>query len=407
MKRLAALLLAVAGLIALLASCGGGEEAGILAVAFRLDDGSPVMVAYIGDPVEDPFELQPGRYYIEALDQDGVLLSLGAVGIEDGDVVDFSPDFEAAGGVADAERGEPLITLASFLIDVELADYTFLEIVTGGFTESPFDPALELDTADFDRLLEIYDEIAAQEDAVMAALSRVEGRAEVSLGVLYVRSPWVPAPQLFGGCHQAVGSYYDSLYGCEADGGLAGFIDTCEPMRWRTRAEIELRAQVYEKWKRAEDAGRRLRELQGEWREYASGLAAPEGRAALEERIKRDLGSLLHAADDPARARVRDRLTESFVNRVVRGNPHLRRTPMPTPTPTPTPKPTPTAVPTPTPTPTPKPTPTAVPTPTPTPEPEPAETPTPTPEATETPTPEATESPTPTPEPMETPAPEA
>ncbi|KPK46781.1 MAG: hypothetical protein AMJ77_05150 [Dehalococcoidia bacterium SM23_28_2] len=404
MKRLGILMLTLIGLTSLLSGCGGDgeEEAAALAVAFRLDEGSPAMSAYIGDPSRDPFELPAGLYYIEALDQDDVVISLGSVNIEDDDVVDFPADFEAASGVANGERAEPLITLTSFLIDVELAEYTFLEIVTGGFSESPFDPALELQTADFDGLLEMYDEIAAQEDAVMAALSEVEGRAEVSLGILYVRSPWAPAPQLFGGCYEAVESYYDSLHGCEAFGDRVGFdavhLEACEPLRWMTTQEIELRAQVYErehqKWKRAEDAGRRLQDLQGEWREYASGLAGPGGRAALEERIRRDLGALLGAADDPARARVRDRLTESFVNRVALENPQLRRTATPVATPTPTPIPIPEE--------------TSTPEETPVMTPEPAETPTPTltPEPTETATPEPTSTPTPTPEPTPTETPE-
>ena len=71
---------------------GGGEEEGdnvVLAVAFRLDGGSPVLVGYIGDPSEDPFELAAGRYYIEALDGDDVLMSLGAVDMEEGEAVEF------------------------------------------------------------------------------------------------------------------------------------------------------------------------------------------------------------------------------------------------------------------------------------------------------------------------------
>jgi hypothetical protein len=68
MKRLGIPALALAGLAALLASCGGGgEKAGILAVAFRLDEGSPAMSAYIGDPSQHPFQLPLGRYYVEAL----------------------------------------------------------------------------------------------------------------------------------------------------------------------------------------------------------------------------------------------------------------------------------------------------------------------------------------------------
>jgi hypothetical protein len=198
MKRLSILLVAFVALAALLGSCGGGgeEEVATLAVAFRLDEGSPVMVAYIGDPAEDPWQLPAGRYYIEALDQDDVLLSLGAVDVEDGDVVEFPPSFEAAGGVADPEEAEPLITLASLLIDLELAKYKFLEMVTGGFSETPFDPSVEFDEADFQDLAAMYEEIAAQGDSVLAALDKIEGRAEVSLRIPYVRSLWAPAEDL-------------------------------------------------------------------------------------------------------------------------------------------------------------------------------------------------------------------
>jgi hypothetical protein len=199
MKRLVTLLLILASMTALLGSCGGGgeeEEAATLAVAFRLDEGSPVMVAYIGDPAEDPWQLPAGRYYIEALDQDDVLLSLGALDIDSGDIVDFPPSFEAAGGVADPEEAEPLVTVASFLIDLELAKLTFLEIVTGGFTETPFDASVEFDEADFQGLAAMYEEIAAQGDSVLAALDKIEGRAEVSLRIPYVRSLWAPAEDL-------------------------------------------------------------------------------------------------------------------------------------------------------------------------------------------------------------------
>ena len=199
MKRLVILLLALAGLTTLFASCGGGgdEKTSILALAFRLDGGSPVMSAYIGDPAQDPFQLSVGRYYIETLDQNDVLLSLGAVDIEEGDVVDFPPSFDPADAVAGPQAAEPLITLAGFLIDVELAKYEFLNVVTGGFSEAPFDPAVDLDPANFEGLFEMYAEIATQEDAVLAALSKIERRAEVSLGIAYVCSSWPSAPDAF------------------------------------------------------------------------------------------------------------------------------------------------------------------------------------------------------------------
>ena len=198
MKRLGILVLALAGLAALFGSCGGGggEETGILAVAFRLDGEFPLVTAYFGDPSEDPLQLPAGRYYIEALDQDDLAISLGAVDIEEGDVVDFPPSFDAAGGSSSPERVESLKTVASFLIDVELSELVFLEAVTGGFTELPFDPAVEPDAASVQELFEIYADIAAQEDVLRAALSQIDDRAEVSLGASYVRSPWAPAPGL-------------------------------------------------------------------------------------------------------------------------------------------------------------------------------------------------------------------
>jgi len=192
MRQLTTLAMALAVLAALLAGCGGGEEAGVLAVAFRLDEGSPLMKAYTGDPAEDSFRLPAGRYHIEALDQDEVFLSLGAVDLEDGEAVDLPSDFAEAGGVADPGRVEPLVTVANFLVDVELAEYAFLEIATGGFELPPFDPGVEPGPAEIEALYQRYAELASQEDALRSALSQIEAGATVSSGAEYVRSRWAP-----------------------------------------------------------------------------------------------------------------------------------------------------------------------------------------------------------------------
>ena len=197
MKRLVTLLLALVGLTVVLGSCGGGgeeEEAAILAVAFRLDEGSPVLIAYAGDPDEEPFEPPAGRYYIEAVDQDDVVISLGEVVVEDGGAVELPSSLDAAGGVADPEQAEPLITIASFLVDLELAEYELLEIATGGFAESPFAAAVEIDTAEVMGLVGMHADIGLQEEAVLEAISKVEGRAEVSRGSRYVSSAAAAAP---------------------------------------------------------------------------------------------------------------------------------------------------------------------------------------------------------------------
>jgi len=192
MRRLGIVVLALAVLTALLGSCGGGEEAGVLAVAFRLDEGSPLMSAYAGDPAKDAFELPAGQYYIEALDQDEVFLSLGDVDIAQGEAVEFPASFAEAGGAADPQRAESLKTVTNLLVDVELSKYTLLEVVSGGFEQPPFDPAVEPTAADVQALFEMYAGIAAQDDALRAALSQIEASATVSSGASYVRSQWAP-----------------------------------------------------------------------------------------------------------------------------------------------------------------------------------------------------------------------
>ena len=107
MKRLRVVILALAGLAALLVGCGSGdEEASVMAVAFRLDEGSPVLVAYAGDPEQEPFEPPAGRYYIEAVDQDDVVLSLGEVEVEDGGAVELPLSLKEAGGVAESGQAD-------------------------------------------------------------------------------------------------------------------------------------------------------------------------------------------------------------------------------------------------------------------------------------------------------------
>jgi hypothetical protein len=215
MTRIVILLLALAGFSALFAGCGGGggDENVILAVAFRLDEGTPLMAAYVGDPGEDPFELPAGRYYVEALDEDEVAVSLGAVDVAEGGAVAIPESFEDAGGVADPERAELLITVANFLIDVELAEMTFLEVVTGGFSELPFDPAVEFCPTAFSEVLQMYGDIGEEGDAVLEAISDIEGRAQVSLNASYVCSSWAAAAGAFDEIKQDAREFVDLALG--------------------------------------------------------------------------------------------------------------------------------------------------------------------------------------------------
>ncbi len=216
MTRLGTLALTLLGLAVLLVGCGGGEdESGnaVLAVAFRLDEGTPLMAAYVGDPTEDPFELPAGRYYIEALDQDEVGVSLRAVDVEEGDGVELPASLEDAGGVVDPERAKPLVTVASFLLDVELAELTFLEVATGGFTELPFDPAVEFGPTAFIEVTQMYGDIGEEGDAVLEAIADIEGRAQASLNASYVRSSWAAAPGDFDEIKQGAREFVDLTLG--------------------------------------------------------------------------------------------------------------------------------------------------------------------------------------------------
>jgi hypothetical protein len=348
MKRLSVLPLAFVALAALLGSCGGGgeEEVATLAVAFRLDEGSPVMVAYIGDPAEDPFQLPAGRYYIEALDQDDVLLSLRTVDIEDGDTVDFPPSFEAAGGVADPEEADPLITLASFLIDLELAKYESLEIVTGGFSETPFDPSVELDEADFQGLAAMYEEIAAQEDSVLGALDKIEGRAEVSLRIPYVRFPWAPAEDMKE-VRQAVLGYFTMIISETPRFKEAGYAVPESIGDVMIKAAEEFGAQVHEERKTPLNS-EGLLDKKRKWEEYAKTVGAD--LPGLENEITSDLKQLLPGLTSEQL----DDWTKAYVNEIAEAVPELaKRTPALAATPTPTPAPTPSPTPTPETTPTP------------------------------------------------------
>jgi len=169
------------GVGALFAACGGGDEEetrSVLAVAFRLDEGTPVMAAYSGDADEDPLWLAAGRYYIEAIDEADMAVSLGTVDVEAGEAVDFPASFADASGVADPGRAGSLVTMANFLVDVELSKYTSLEIVSGGFQQPLFDPDVEVSPADLETLFTLYSDIADQEDAVLTAFHNIQTRAE-------------------------------------------------------------------------------------------------------------------------------------------------------------------------------------------------------------------------------------
>ncbi len=195
MPRTAIRLAAVCVVALVVAACAGDAQPGnvILAVAFGLDDASPAMTAYVGDPAEAPFRLPAGRYYIEALDSDDVLISSGAQDLEEGEAVHLPTPHEDQTSVRSDGRAEPLITIATFLFDVELAKFEYFDIVTGHYSATPFDSALDLDADDFlplmARISEIGDATTRQvttADEVSRAIKQVVGN-----GGVFRTLPWV------------------------------------------------------------------------------------------------------------------------------------------------------------------------------------------------------------------------
>lgn len=219
MKRLGTIGLVLAALILPLSgACGDGDaetEGVVVAVAFRLDEGAPLLSAYVGDPSKDPFELPAGRYYVEALDEDDIALSLGTVDLQNEGAVELPESFGDAGGVANLGQADSLITVAEFLVDIESADLLLLQIVTGGFTLPPFDPEVKLDAELVRELFDLNQRVAAEGEDLLDALSQIEERAEVSLGRSYVRSPGAPPAGAFDELKEEAREFIDF-----APGGL-------------------------------------------------------------------------------------------------------------------------------------------------------------------------------------------
>jgi hypothetical protein len=308
------LILAIVAVVAVVSACGGGggddvkEPGAVLAIAVRLDDRTPAISAYAGDPDEDPLWLPAGLYYIEAMDQEDNVVSLGSVETEGGDPVDLSQPFADAEDVADS-----LIALAGFLVDVKLAEYTLLEIVSGGFEEPLFDPDVAAAEADFESVLSVFTAIAAHEDAVLAAFADIESRAQISSAVPPAHGLAMPPLQNDDGDMENAKDQMAIVFGLvsrviDAEAGDHGaaiadiYLDLAE-------AQNEFEARLADPWGvvgRSDE----LQRKQDEWRKYAQNLAVQvsaanedaerqQARDALGEKIRDDLQQWLtdHGAE--------------------------------------------------------------------------------------------------------------
>jgi hypothetical protein len=206
-KALLAMALAVAfgagTFAALMAATGGfgGDDSGdgLVALAFRLDEGSPAVSGFAGDLEENLIELPAGQYYVVAVTPDDAVLSLGLVEIADGEMLGLAPyDDGSAGNLTDPQRAAAIRTIATFLADVELAKLSVFESLSGGFQAPLADPSVQPGAEDLEALVARFGEIAGQEAAVTEAIAAMEAEAELAHPVSYVQAGETPVGRLFG-----------------------------------------------------------------------------------------------------------------------------------------------------------------------------------------------------------------
>ncbi len=154
---------------------------GILAIAFSVNPDAPLLSAYIGNPVNAPFTLPKGKYYIEAVDQNNFVIALSnQVVAAPNDRVVLPNSFQQAGGVQDAARARSLKTLANGLARIELTKLVALQAASGNFSVPLFDAQTRPTQADLDRLFAQYIVLGAQQNDVLAALASIEPRASAA-----------------------------------------------------------------------------------------------------------------------------------------------------------------------------------------------------------------------------------
>lgn len=189
-----------AALMAASGGFGGGDDesdGSLVALAFRLDGGSPALSGFAGDLEENLVGLPAGEYYIEAVTSDDAVLTLGVVEIADGEMLGMAPDTDTE-ALRDAEHAAAIRTIATFLADVELAKLSVFESLSGGFQAPLLDPSVEPTAEDLEALVARYGEIAGQEASVLEAVATVEDGSDVAHPVSYVQAGGSPAGRLFG-----------------------------------------------------------------------------------------------------------------------------------------------------------------------------------------------------------------
>jgi hypothetical protein len=153
----------------------------VTAIAYRVDDGLAYMSLYVGRPDDHPFTLPAGVYYIEAFDQAGQGISLGRVAVtsEDGEsaFTAFPRDFTKSSCLLSELQTGQVETLAEFLLLVDYARLTYIDIVSNGFANSPYGGEEDIPLSALEPMEALFAEMAQSDKAVTEAAQVFQVRA--------------------------------------------------------------------------------------------------------------------------------------------------------------------------------------------------------------------------------------
>jgi hypothetical protein len=159
----------------------------VTAIAYRVDDGLPYMSLYVGRPEYHPFTLPAGVYYIEAFDQAGQGISLGRVAVSNkngGSVFTAFPrDFAKSPQLLSAQETGHVQTLAEFLLLVDYTRLTFIEVVSNGFTNTPYGVDEDIPLSALEPMEALLAEMAQSDKAVTEAAQVFQVRALATTSV--------------------------------------------------------------------------------------------------------------------------------------------------------------------------------------------------------------------------------
>lgn len=179
LKLIVRLLLCVSVLVSASLSCNFPASANPVIVVAMNYEGLPTLALYAGDPQRDPFRLPAGEYYIEAVDSEGRVYAGWRETISSvqagGDSVPLRQRVSGAGKPDEAIASQ-LMTLANFMLSVELAQLTYLETASSGFQRSFKDSIDVIQMSDVDALYARLQEISDQQEEVRAAAQALEAR---------------------------------------------------------------------------------------------------------------------------------------------------------------------------------------------------------------------------------------